>query len=223
MSVFDLSGFHAVHDDLWRGSNGLKNGFWWTDRFWKVGIFFNGLWIPFDGSLAKSLWLLWWCLFADWSCLKFFKMQKVHFQLFCFLTDFNFEHRCLRVWLGQSLTWFGDNRLFFHVCHVLVIHSGHLHHKIAHNLLITQVQINRGVLDLTINWTKNVSPQVLGQFFCLMAQIQLPIQLALGFSMSDYTLKWLAHHGCSQVGQSFLLLTCFACVYSVAPGKISVK
>ena len=28
----------------------------------------------------------------DRSCLKIFEMQKVHFQLFCFSTDFNFDH-----------------------------------------------------------------------------------------------------------------------------------
>ena len=56
------------------GSNGLK----------------NGSWIPFHGSLAKYLQLLWWYLFVDRSCLKNFEIQKVHFQLSCLWTNFNF-------------------------------------------------------------------------------------------------------------------------------------
>ncbi len=78
---------------------------WWTPKMaqmsWKMDfdgligcemleIFFNRSWIPFHGSLAKYLQLLWWCLFVDWSCLKNFEMQKVHFQLSCLWTNFNF-------------------------------------------------------------------------------------------------------------------------------------
>ena len=37
----------------------------------KLEIFFDGLLIPCYGSLAKYLRLLWWCSFADQSCLKF--------------------------------------------------------------------------------------------------------------------------------------------------------
>ncbi len=82
------------------GSNGLRNGFCWTDGLWKVGIFFNRSWIPCNGSLAKYVQLLWYCLFVDQSCLKIFIMQKVHFQLFCFSTDFNFDYRFLEGMTG---------------------------------------------------------------------------------------------------------------------------
>ncbi len=47
--------------------------------------------------------------FADRMCLKFFKSQKVHFQLFCFSTDFNFDHRFLEgITGGFFVIWVGD-------------------------------------------------------------------------------------------------------------------
>ncbi len=49
---------------------------------------FDGSQIPFHGSLAKYLQLLWWCSFADQSCLKIFKMQKSAFSTFLFLNRF---------------------------------------------------------------------------------------------------------------------------------------
>ncbi len=36
-------------------------------------------------------------------------MQKVHFQLFCFSTDFNFDYRFLEGMTGSIFViWFGD-------------------------------------------------------------------------------------------------------------------
>ena len=48
-------------------------------------------------------------------CLKFFKSQKVCFQLFCFSTDFNFDHRFLEgITGGIFVIWFGGYlRQFF--------------------------------------------------------------------------------------------------------------
>ncbi len=66
----------------------------------KWEIFFNRSQIPFNGSLAKSLQLLWWCLFAYQSCLKFLEMQKVQFQPFCLWADFNFDYRFLEGMTG---------------------------------------------------------------------------------------------------------------------------
>ena len=89
------------------GSNGLKNGFCWTDGLWKVRNFFDGSLIRFYGSLAKYLWLLWWCSFVDRLCLKIFEIQKVCFQLFCFSTDLNFDHRFLEGMTGAFFViWF---------------------------------------------------------------------------------------------------------------------
>ena len=66
----------------------------------KLEISFDRSQIPFHGSLAKYLRLLWWYSFVDQLCLKNFEMQKVHFQLFCFLTDFNFDYRFLEGMTG---------------------------------------------------------------------------------------------------------------------------
>ena len=78
----------------------------------KLEIFFDRSLIPFYGNLALHLWLFWWGLFVDRSCLKIFETQKVHFQLFCFSTDFNFVSISWRVWLGESLRFEGMRALF---------------------------------------------------------------------------------------------------------------
>ena len=91
MSAFDSSAFHAVHDDLWRWVKWAKKmDFDRLMGFEKLEILFKRLQIPCNSGLAKSLWLLWWCLFADQSCLIFWESQKVHFWLFCSLKIFNF-------------------------------------------------------------------------------------------------------------------------------------
>ena len=57
----------------------------------------------------------WWGSFADRSCLKIFKTQKVRFQLFCFSTNFNFGYIFLEGITGGILVmWVGDYlRCFF--------------------------------------------------------------------------------------------------------------
>ncbi len=64
------------------------------------------------------------CLWI-YCVIKNFKMQKVCFQLFCFLTDFNFDDRFLEGMTGAIFEiWFGDyRRHFFCVCNILVINS----------------------------------------------------------------------------------------------------
>ena len=53
------------------GTNGLTNGFWWTDRLWKVGNFFDR-WQILLMVVRQSLYItLWCCLFADRLCSKF--------------------------------------------------------------------------------------------------------------------------------------------------------
>ncbi len=51
-------------------------------------------------------------------------MQKLHFQFFCFLTDFNFDYRFLEGMTGGIFViWFGDYiRHFFHMCHMCHVH-----------------------------------------------------------------------------------------------------
>ncbi len=84
----------------------------------KLELYFNGVWTPFYCRLAEYLWLLWWCLFADWSCLKKkLKCKKCIFNFFVsqpistLITDSWGLGEFLRYGLGGYLRYF-----FLHIC-----------------------------------------------------------------------------------------------------------